>query len=248
MQAISPEGIESSLTEDGSTVAEITESFTEAIDAPDSVTEPFAELVEQMAQTIDQQSEELSALRQENDELKEELKEERTTRAREAAEDRKRIHQTEQRLDSMEGEASASDNETPTPEASSPDFPDPKTPLEDVIRVPEHLVEDSLSANQARARFVVKDVHQYTRSVPAGRAIKSSELRRVLSARGGGKTYTETVSRVIEFLDELGKDSVEVNKTRSGERVVVFTDEIVERIVAYNNQSNTVVTGEGVSA
>jgi len=30
--------------------------------------------------------------------------------------------------------------------------------------------------------------------------------------------------------------------------VVVFTDEIVKRIVAYNNQSNAVVTGEGVSA
>ena len=70
----------------------------------------------------------------------------------------------------------------------------------------------------------------------------------MLSARDGGRTYTETVSRVIEFLDELGKDSVAVKETQSGERVVVFTDEIVKRIVAYNNQSNTVVTGEEVSA
>jgi len=65
----------------------------------------------------------------------------------------------------------------------------------------------------------------------------------VLSAREEGRVYTETVSRVIEFLDELGKDSVAVKETQSGERVVVFTDEIVKRIVAYNNQSNTVVTG-----
>ena len=151
-------------------------------------------------------------------------------------------------LDSMASEEPASGDKSPTPEEREDAFHEPKTPLEDVIRVPEHLVEDSLSANQARARFVAKDVHQYSRSVPAGRAIKSSELRRVLSARDGGRTYTETVSRVIEFLDELGKDSVAVKETQSGERVVVFTDEIVKRIVAYNNQSNTVVTGGEVSA
>jgi len=248
MQAISPEGIESSLTTDGSTVAEITESFTEAIDAPEAVTEPFAELVKGLAAELEETKERARDAEERVVELEEELKEERETRAKESAEDRQRIHQAEQRLDSMESEEPASGDKTPTPEAREDAFHEPKTPLEDVIRVPEHLVEDSLSANQARARFVAKDVHQYSRSVPAGRAIKSSELRRVLSARDGGRTYTETVSRVIEFLDELGKDSVAVKETQSGERVVVFTDEIVKRIVAYNNQSNTVVTGGEVSA
>ena len=156
MQAISPEGIESSLTTDGSTVAEITESFTEAIDAPEAVTEPFAELVKGLAAELEETKERARDAEERVVELEEELKEERETRAKESAEDRQRIHQAEQRLDSMESEEPASGDKTPTPEAREDAFHEPKTPLEDVIRVPEHLVEDSLSANQARARFVAK--------------------------------------------------------------------------------------------
>jgi hypothetical protein len=119
--------------------------------------------------------------------------------------------------------------------------------LEDVIRVPEHLVEESLTTNQKRARFVAKDADEYTRSVPAGRAIRSSELRRVLSAGEDGPIYTQTVSRVIDFLTELGQDSVEVKESQSGERVVVFTDDFVKRVAAWRNQSNTVVAEEGAT-
>lgn len=245
MSSNTTEGIQTYPHDESRTVSEITESFTEAIDAPEKAIEPFAELVGDMAQTIEQQSEELSALREENRELKDELKEERDSRAKEAAQDRKRIHRVEERLDSVE--EGGSGDETPTPEAGETTIQEPETPLEEVVRLPEHLVEENLSANQQRARFVAKDVHEYTRSVPAGRVIKSSELRRVLSAREEGRVYTETVSRVIDFLTDLGRDSVEVNETQEGERVVVFTDEFVKRVVAYHNQSNAVVTEGGAT-
>jgi len=119
-----------------------------------------------------------------------------------------------------------------------------------VIRVPEHLVKESLTANQQRARFVAKDIHEYTQSVPAGRAIRSSQLRQVLTAGEDGQIYTETVSRVIRFLDELGDDAVQIRETQRGERVVVFDDTFVNRVQAYHHAqqaSNTVVTGQGVS-
>jgi len=119
-----------------------------------------------------------------------------------------------------------------------------------VIRVPEHLVEEHLTANQRRARFVAKDVAEYTRSVPAGRAIRSSQLRQVLSAGEDGQIYTETVSRVINFLDDLGGDAVAIKESRRGERVIVFTDAFVERVQTYQHAqqaSNTVVTGGEVS-
>jgi predicted transcriptional regulator len=108
-------------------------------------------------------------------------------------------------------------------------------------------VEDSLSANQQRARFVAKDIHEYTRSVPAGRVIKSSELRRVLSAKKEGRIHTETVSRVIDFLTDLGQDDVQVRETQQGERVVVFTDKFVKRVVAYHNTNHSVVREGGAT-
>jgi hypothetical protein len=58
------------------------------------------------------------------------------------------------------------------------------------------------------------------------------------------------VSRVIRFLDELGGDAVQVRETQRGERVVVFDDEFVTRVQAYQHatQTNhTVVTGGEVS-
>jgi hypothetical protein len=36
----------------------------------------------------------------------------------------------------------------------------------------------------------------------------------------------------MDFLAELGGDDVQLKRTRSGERTVVFTEEIVERITA----------------
>jgi hypothetical protein len=123
---------------------------------------------------------------------------------------------------------------------------EPETPLEDIVQLPEHVVDESLSANQQRSRFVAKDVNQYSRSVPAGRAIKSSELRRVLSARDDGSCHTQTVQRVMERLDDLGGDDVAVKETQDGQKVVVFTDEIVQRIQRYN-QSHTVVSQQEAS-
>ena len=61
--------------------------------------------------------------------------------------------------------------------------------------------------------------------------------------------HTETVSRVIRFLDDLGGDAVTVNESRRGERVVVFTEAFVERVQAYQHAAetnHTVVTGHGV--
>jgi hypothetical protein len=50
----------------------------------------------------------------------------------------------------------------------------------------------------------------------------------------------------MERLDDLGNDDVQLNETQSGEKVVVFTEEIVRRIQRYN-ESHTVVSHQAVS-
>jgi hypothetical protein len=121
-----------------------------------------------------------------------------------------------------------------------------ETPLEEIIRVPEHAVEEHLQANTKRTRVVAKDIHEYSRSAPAGRVIMSSEIRRVLSAHEGGATiHTQTVSRVIDRLAEMGKDAVKVRESQQGERTVVFTDDLVKRIVSWQNAGHSVVAERG---
>ena len=171
------------------------------------------------------------------DQLEDELQQTK----REAAEDRQRITNVEDTVDDIETDNAESDT-TPTPHVEDTTVPNVETSLEDVIRLPEHVAEDSLSRNQERARFVAKDVVDYSRSVPAGRVIKSSEIRRVLRAGEDSTIHTETVSRVMDFLDRLGEDDVRIKESQSGERVVVFEDDLVKRIVAYDN---TVVTDRG---
>ena len=175
------------------------------------------------------------------------LSTERKTRAKEAAEDRKRLHDLETRIDETGADGTTTESNTVSDggsEHSNPGVEPPQTPLEDIIRVPEHLVEGSLTANQRRARFVAKDIAEYTKQVPAGRALSSSELRRILAAGSDTKIYTQTVSRVIAFLDKLGEEGVKVRESQQGERIIVFNEGLVERVQTYRQQaSNSVVTG-----
>jgi hypothetical protein len=205
--------------------------------------ERLEQIADQQQETIDQQQETIDQQSDRIDELESELNSERDTRAKNDARNRKRVHDVKERVDSVEEDAST--DSTPPTETDEDAFQEPQTSLEDVIRVPEHLVEESLSANQQRARFVAKGIHQYSRKVPAGRGLRSSQLRQVLSARDDGdRIHTETVSRVIDYLDDLGEDSVKIRETQSGERTVIFTDEFVKRVVAYQNQN----TNHGVVA
>jgi len=205
MSAIISEGLQSSLT-DSSTEEAIT---------------TLVEIVREQQEQIDELQEQLSQTK------------------REQAEDRKRITTLEDTIDDIETAEDAEDGDisttTPTPEMVDTTVPNAETSLEDVIRLPEHVAEDSLSKNQERARFVAKDVVDYSRSVPAGRVIRSSEIRRVLRAGEDSTIHTETVSRVMDFLDRLGEDDVRIRESQSGERVVVFEDDLVKRIVAWSN-------------
>ena len=234
MSSNTTEGIQSYPHDQSSTVSEIVESFVEStaklaesLDAPEERVSDFEDSGRELAQLVEGIAQESAQARESARTNEAELKEHQE----ESAKDRAQIKQRVTSLEDKQEEADSGD-ETPTPQTEETTIQEPETPLEDVIRVPEHLVEDSLSANQQRARFVAKDIHEYTRSVPAGRVIKSSELRRVLSARKEGRIHTETVSRVIDFLTDLGQDDVQVRETQQGERVVVFKDEFVKRVVA----------------
>jgi DNA repair exonuclease SbcCD ATPase subunit len=105
----------------------------------------------------------------------------------------------------------------------------PETNLEQVVSLPEPVVDDQLTANQQRARFIARDLKDYTQSIPAGRRMTAGQITRVLRAGTDCKGHSQTVDRVIDFLNDFGEDQVSVKKRR-GKRIVVFGDNLVNRI------------------
>jgi hypothetical protein len=47
----------------------------------------------------------------------------------------------------------------------------------------------------------------------------------------------------MTMLEDLGKDAINVRQSQSGEKVVVFDEDVVRRIVAYQNNHDVVSDG-----
>lgn len=125
-------------------------------------------------------------------------------------------------LEESEDSQSDDTDETPTQES-------PETSLETVVSLPEELAQQELTTNQQRARFVAKDVPDYAKKVPAGFVIDSSTIRKVMKAKENDRPHTQTVARIMEFLDDFGKGGTEVVKRR-GKKMVSFSEELVGRL------------------
>jgi uncharacterized small protein (DUF1192 family) len=197
--------------------------------------------------------ERVERLEDENERLREELAEERERSARERADVRSDVHELTEAVESDDDDGvqdGSGDANPTTPDGASSPTQAPQTPLGDCVTLPETVAEQELTANIKRARDVAADVVDYGRSIPVGYAITSSELRTVLTAmnEGDGKAYTETVRRVMEYLDELGGDDVAVKETRGGQQTVIFDDDFVKRTVAWRQlASNDVVAETGAT-
>jgi|APHM01.1.fsa_nt_gi hypothetical protein len=254
MQAIAPEGLETSLTSNGSAVSEIVESFiestaklAESLDAPEERVSDFQEsgkklahLVEGIAQDSAQARESAHEAEANVDELESELQD--NTARMDALGDG--ISNANDEIEALKtSEQETTPTPAPAPEAGQTTLQKPQTPLEQTCSLPQEMIDDE-SANVRRAVFIASDVTDYTKKVPAGRVIRSSELRRVLKAGTDCRGHSQTVDRVMSVLDDLGGDDVQV-VNRRGERRVVFTEQLVtrlEQLTEVESTSHNVVT------
>jgi hypothetical protein len=206
-------------------------AMTATADATDSSTvEQLIATVEGLEETVKQQADRI-------DQLETELAEHKDHTGREFADVRGRITEVEENQQT-EG---TSDGETPgveAPKEGSQSEQNDATPLEQIVRLPEGTAEAELTSNVRRARFIARDVTDYAEKCPAGYVMDSGAVRRVLSAGGEtkGKAHTETVSRVMDKLDDFGRYSVDVKKRR-GNRIVVFSEELVRRLSQCGDRS-----------
>ena len=229
--------ISSSQNSNGSTVDSVNNFVQAVVDGFNQV-DASKEVVDEIEQKGEQLTEEVSQLVEQVDDNSNEINDnanELSETRRQQAEDRQRIHEVEKSVEDIDVD------DTPTPNTETTRTHEPVTSLEEVVTLSETIAEDSLTTNQQRSRFIAKNVEDYTRSCPAGRTIKSSEIRRVLSASEDTSVHTETVSRTMDFLDRLGDDDVAIKETQSNEKVVVFSDAIVDRIVSQRSTNHDVV-------
>lgn len=196
--------------------------MTATTDATDSSTvEKLSQAVKDLQQTIEQQAERIT-------DLENKLAAHKDHTGREFADVRGRITGVE----NQQTEAALKD-ENPTSDADREGSTDKKTPLETICALPEHMAARELTANQERARFIATDVRDYAEKVPAGLVIDSQAIKRVITAKEGTRPHTQTVARVMNFLDELGADGVELKKRR-GRKLVVFEPEVADRLADHS--------------
>lgn len=130
------------------------------------------------------------------------------------------------------------------------------TILEEICAWSDDVAEAELTPNQKRARHIALHLNDYARSTPKGRIIQAKDLRTVLQARFD-TNHSETVSRVREFLDDLGGDLIEVKEPRTagfspdkkGEKkakgkMIVVDEQLAQRLSKISHQhDHDVVTG-----
>lgn len=97
------------------------------------------------------------------------------------------------------------------------------------------MAQNELSANQERARFIAMDVHDHGTKAPAGYVIDSSTIR-IIAAKEDDRPHTQTVARIIEFLDDLRKGTTEL-KERQGRKIVIINPDAAKRLSEAKNHA-----------
>jgi uncharacterized coiled-coil protein SlyX len=192
-----------------------------AVSDRDDRIDELEQRVDDQDNVIDDQGETIQRLRQQ-------LSEHRDHVGQQTAELNQRVSAVEDEVDDMadddDREGGSSDSE---PEGSDGQ----STPLETVCTLDESTAVRELTSNQRRARAIAKDFTDYARKCPNGLVIKSSEVRRVLTAMEENTTiYRKTASRVMEFISRLGGEGARVVETRSGEKAICIDEELADRV------------------
>ena len=108
-------------------------------------------------------------------------------------------------------------------ENNEPD--DRRSSLAQLIDLPAEKAKEVLSENQERGRSVAQRARELGTKTQAGLVVRSKDVARHLKERGEN-AHDETVSRVMNFVDELGENDVDA-KMHKGKRILVFDPERV---------------------
>jgi flagellar biosynthesis GTPase FlhF len=259
MQAISPEGIQSSLTSDGSTVGEVVESFVESqaqlaesLDAPESAVSDFrdsgkelAQLVEGIAQESAQARERAREAEARADDLEQEvadLEDRLDEQTDEAARDRA---ETKQRVSALE-EADSGD-ETPTPEtAETTEQGIESTPIEQLSQS-DDVEEVTDSASVKRAVSLFENLRDWGQKAPKGIVLRPADNPlSLLEADRDESLCWKQYYRAAQTLERLSRGAVTFfDSDRHGKMLVLHEQSELHDRVTDGPLSMSSVGAEG---
>jgi chromosome segregation ATPase len=141
--------------------------------------------------------------------------------SRDLASERARTTELENKVEALESQSDASDASDASDESD-----DGRSPLAQLIDVPFERAKEQLTANQVRARTVAQRAIELGTKTQAGIVLKSEDIASYLEERSINP-HTETIRRVMDYLDDLGKNDVE-DTIHKGDRLLVFDPERVQ--------------------
>lgn len=106
------------------------------------------------------------------------------------------------------------------------DTDDRRSPLAQLIDLPAEKASEVLSENQDRGRRVAQRAKKLGTNTPEGLVVRSSDIADQLR-KWGESTHSETVSRVMDFIVDLGKNGVR-STMHKGRRILVFDPDRVK--------------------
>lgn len=190
----------------------------------------LTERLEQLEQENQQLREKNQQLRSELDELRDDMEYGFQHAGRERAKLSGRVSDVEELKQQIDaGEIGQEPVEEPTDDSPAVE---PQTYLETVVGMDETAADQTLTENQQRARFVASDVMDYSDHAPGGdRVLTPGRIGKVVKAGLDIKPHTETITRIVGFLEEMGEETVSVVKRR-GERRVKIDEQAARRLDA----------------
>lgn len=218
---------------------EIIEEQDERLDRKDEIIEEQDEMIELLKETIDKyeqfqedveehQNELIEHVRNEIDkddlsesdkerleELENEFLNYRTTNEKDKAQIRSAVHDADQQAENNVSVIDKVNQKVDTVMSKLKRINGGRNSLEQIVRLPDEIAQETLSKNQLRARSIVCNITDVDwDTAMKGKVIKSRAVRDKLR-----ETYSnahhQTVSRVMEFINEMGGEHVTM-KQRNG--------------------------------
>lgn len=149
------------------------------------------------------------------------------------------VEETEQRVSQLEDVFTL---EQPGPSLEGEDE-DAETTLEKVVSWPDTAAENELDENENHARRIAANLGAYVTRTPQGMKLGSSDVKTALLSREGETPHTQTVARVMDFLESLGEALVREDTIKNGERRLYWVEDAPGRL-AESSQRDVMSTQE----
>lgn len=139
---------------------------------------------------------------------------------------RKKSDDAHSRIDDTE----ETHNQDPDP-GCEPDKDNSRTPMEQITALPYDMARNQLKKVHQRAKHVMMEADTWGDRTRKGIVLDSGTIRKILTSSElvDGRAHTQTVSRVMDEMEKLGKKKVSLVMKR-GKRRVALDDEMVQWI------------------